>query len=281
MKNALRVINSELEGGKKFLVGNDATCADIVLSMTLKFAFQTVIDAGQRKAPVMKNVSTWMQTCLDLPSIKKICGNVQMCAKPMKGFSLIVEKKEEKKKEAPASKPKEEKKEEKKPEKVLDNVQSLPETNFDLYNFKTFFVNHKDMGGAAVDEWYKILDWEGWSFWYIQYEKMKGENVKTYVTNNFLTGFMSRAEHTSKYTFARMSVLGEEPDLEVEGVWLFRGQEVPDGLAKEHSQFEYFKTKKLDPRNNKDDDKLVRDFFGKKVGDKINNMTIQTHKWHK
>lgn len=40
---------------------------------------------------------------------------------------------------------------EKKPEKVLDNVQSLPPTSFDLFNFKTFFVNHKDKKGAAVD----------------------------------------------------------------------------------------------------------------------------------
>jgi hypothetical protein len=33
-----------------------------------------------------------------------------------------------------------------------------------------------------------------------------------------------------------------------------RGQVIPDGLAKEHAQFEYYKTRKLDPRNNKDDD---------------------------
>jgi len=33
-----------------------------------------------------------------------------------------------------------------------------------------------------------------------------------------------------------------------------RGQVIPDGLAKEHAQFEYYKTRKLDPRNSKEDD---------------------------
>ena len=39
----------------------------------------------------------------------------------------------------------------KKEEKPKDNVESLPPTSFDLYNFKTFYVNHEDKGGAAVD----------------------------------------------------------------------------------------------------------------------------------
>ena len=56
-------------------------------------------------------------------------------------------------------------------EKEKDNVESLPPTTFDVYEFKTFYVNHPDKKGAAVDEWYKMLDWEGWSFWYLHYEK--------------------------------------------------------------------------------------------------------------
>jgi hypothetical protein len=39
------------------------------------------------------------------------------------------------------------KKEEKKEEKKKDNVESLPETSFDLYSFKTLFVNHADKKG--------------------------------------------------------------------------------------------------------------------------------------
>jgi hypothetical protein len=116
--------------------------------------------------------------------------------------------KEEKPKEAKPAK-----KEEKKEEKKLDNVQSLPETPFNLFDFKTLFVNHKDKAGAGVDEFYKQLDWNGWCFWKFRYDILEGEGAKEYMINNLLGGFMNRAEHTAKYTFGKMMVCGDEPEL--------------------------------------------------------------------
>jgi len=234
LKAHLKVMNSALDG-KKWLVGGDATVADVICAAALMLNFQTTLDNGFRKA--MKNVDAWAAACFALPAFKKIFGNVQMCAKPLKPV-CVAEKKEEKKKAAPvqaAPKPKEEKKK--------DNVESLPPSPFVVYDFKTFFVNHKDKKGEAVDEWYKMLDWDGWSFWHFHYEKYTGEGEKLHITNNMMSGFLSRAEHVNKYCFARHGVFGEEPNLEVMGVWLVRGQEIPDGLAKEHPQFEYYKSK--------------------------------------
>jgi elongation factor 1-gamma len=151
-----------------------------------------------------------------------------------------------------------------------------------VYDFKTFFVNHPDKKGAAVDEWYKMLDWEGWSFWEFHYEKYTGEGEKLHVTNNLMGGFLSRAEHVNKYCFARHGVFGEEPNLEVKGVWLCRGpKEIPDGLKKEHPQFEYYKYRQLDPRNKKEDDTLIREYFGGEVDDIIGGMKAQTLRWVK
>jgi hypothetical protein len=62
----------------------------------------------------------------------------------LKPLGLIEEKKEEKKKEAPKEAAP---KAEEKPAKVLDNVESLPPTNFDLFSFKTLYVNHPDKKG--------------------------------------------------------------------------------------------------------------------------------------
>ena len=132
-----------------------------------------------------------------------------------------------------------------------------------------------------MDEFYKILDWEGWSFWHLVYDIYEGEGAKIHVTSNLLNGFLSRAEHTNKYTFGRMCVLGEEPNLQIKGCWLMRGQEIPDGLSKEHAQFEYYKTRKLDPKNNKEDDQLVRDYFGGMEGDTIEGLKCQLIKWQK
>jgi len=272
LKAHVKTLNTALEG-KKFVAGNEITLADFVLAMALMRPLQTTLDAGFRKA--MKNVGAWAESVYAQESVKKVCGSVQLAAKALKPI-VTVEKKEEKKKAAPApAAPK------KKEEKPKDNVEALPPTNFNVYDFKTLYVNHKDKKGAAVDTWYEMLDWEGWSFWHFHYEIYEDEGAKLHVTNNLMNGFLNRAEHTSKYAFARQGVFGEEPNLEIMGVWLLRGQEIPDGLKKEHPQFEYYRHRKLDPRNNKEDDKLVREYFGGKEGEKIAGMHCQTLKWHK
>jgi len=162
--------------------------------------------------------------------MKKIYGNIQMCAKPLK--PVCKEEPKPVKKAAPtpaaAPKPKEEKKK--------DNVESLGPTPFVLYDFKTLFVNHEDKKGKAVDTWYEMNDWSenGWSFWHLHYDIYEGEGDKLHICNNLMGGFLSRAEHTSKYSFARQCVLGQEGSLQIMGCWFVRGQELPDGLVKEH-----------------------------------------------
>jgi len=98
---------------------------------------------------------------------------------------------------------------------VKDNVESLGETPFVLYDFKTLYVNHPDKKGAGVDTWYEMNDWSanGWSFWHLHYDIYEGEGDKLHICNNLMGGFLSRAEHTSKYTFAKHCVLGEEGSL--------------------------------------------------------------------
>lgn len=60
----------------------------------------------------------------------------------------------------------------------------------------------------------------------------------------------------SQIAFARMLMLGEEPNLDIEGVWMFRGQEIPFMMT-EHVQMEYFEKRKLDFMNNAEDYKVV------------------------
>jgi len=274
-KADIKVLNTALEG-KKWLCGDEMTLADIYVAAALQTSFQTVLDGGFRKA--MKNVGTWVESVYALPAYRSVHGNLKLSAKPLKPVCVQEQKKEEKKAAAPAPK-KEEKQEEKKEEKVLDNVASLPPTNFDLFNFKTFFVNHEDKKGVAVDEFYKILDWEGWAFWRLEYDIYEGEGAKEHITCNLMGGFLNRAEHTSKYTFGRHAVLGEEPNLQIRGCWLMRGTVLPDGLVKEHPQFEYYKTRKLDPRNNKEDDALIRAWFGGQNGDVIEGLKVVSIRW--
>jgi len=42
-----------------------------------------------------------------------------------------------------------------------------------------------------------------------------------------LNGFLQRIDHFRKHALAMHCMLGEEPNLEIEGVWLFRGKGIP------------------------------------------------------
>jgi len=221
----------------------------------------------------MKNVNSWAEACFANASVKKVFGGVQMCAKPLKPLCTVPKKEEKKAAPAPAAKKVVE-------EKKKDNVESLPPSPWVVYDFKTFYVNHKDKKGEAVDVWMKELDWAGWSFWHFHYEKYGTEGSKLHVTNNMLGGFLSRAEHINKYAFARMGVFGEEPKLEIMGVWLLRGTEIPDGF-KEHPQFEYYKVRKMDPRKVANDLTMIREYFGCVEEEMIQGMKAQTLKWVK
>jgi elongation factor 1-gamma len=232
-------------------------------------AFQTLLDAGFRKAA--PKASAWFERVVKLHPIVATHGHIKACARALKP-NIKAEVKVEK----VVAKPKEEVKEAKKDVNPLD---LLPETKFDLFNFKTFFVNCPDKYNTGVDEFVKQVDQEGWAFWFLHYDKYKGEGEVLWKTENLIKGFIQRFEDFRKYSFARMCVLGNEPNLEIEGVFLFRGTVIPQE-AHDHPQFEYYKNRKLD-LNNADDVKLIREFFGATEGGQCNGHFVQSVNWHK
>jgi Elongation factor 1 gamma, conserved domain len=96
-----------------------------------------------------------------------------------------------------------------------------------LYNFKTFFVNNKDKRGEGMQFFFDNYDKAGYCIYFIHYEKYEGEGTVLYQTANGMNGFLQRVDHFRKHTFAMHAILGEEPNLEIMGVWLFRGHGVP------------------------------------------------------
>ena len=123
------------------------------------------------------------------------------------------------------------------------------------------------------------LERAGWTIWYLQYEKFGSEGQVLYKTINLCNGFLQRFESFRKYSFGKHAVLGEEPNLEIEGVWLFRGKGIPQE-AIDHPSFEYCKKTELD-LNKKQHVDLIRQFWGGKAEGKINGMTVQHIAWHK
>jgi len=86
----------------------------------------------------MANVTAWAERVINLPEYKAVMGKVRFCAKTIPP-TLTESKKVEEKKAAPVKK---EGGDEEKPAKKEENpLDVLPPTTFNLYDFKTFFVN--------------------------------------------------------------------------------------------------------------------------------------------
>jgi len=104
----------------------------------------------------MVNVSKWMDKLITIPEVVKRLGHVKLCTKSIPP-QLKAEEKKEVVKAAPAKKEHHEgDDEEEKPKKKEENpLDVLPPTTFNLYDFKTFFVNTPDRRGAGMKAFFE------------------------------------------------------------------------------------------------------------------------------
>ena len=89
-----------------------------------------------------------------------------------------------------------------------------------------------------------------------------------------------------KHSLAVFTVLGEEPSLEIMGVFMCRGTEMILPMM-EHPQFEYYAKKKLNIKESESDRKIIEEFWTKKEeetielpeGKKLKVQTKKLYKW--
>lgn len=103
----------------------------------------------------------------------------------------------------------------------------MPPTTFDFFNYKTLIVNALDKKEALKTLWDQ-WDNSAFSFWFVKYDKYEGEGEKLPATNNLMNGFLQRMDDKiRKHTLAVLGVYGDEPKLDILGVFMFRGVELP------------------------------------------------------
>lgn len=255
----------------QFMVGQNITIADISICVIINFALK-----AEKLSPSLlkhyRNLNRLYETVTNQRAFKAVFSE----ASAKKGQEKV------KKNEKPANeKPKKDsgnndgndaddfsgEEKEKKPKKV-NPLDLLPPSSFNLDEWKYKFSNEKDLVNVAMPHFWRVFDNNGWSLYYMKYDKLEDECTISYVTANMASGFLQRIENNfSKYSFAVVSVLGENKSFDIEGVWLFRGTEIPFEM-KDHPSFEYHKFVKLDA-NNADDKKKVEDYWcSKEVIDK-------------
>lgn len=90
-----------------------------------------------------------------------------------------------------------------------------------------------------------MYDPEGYSLWFCNY-KYNDENTVSFVTMNKVGGFLQRMDLARKYAFGKMLVIGSDPPYQVKGLWLFRGQEIPQFVLDECYDMELYEWTKVD-----------------------------------
>jgi elongation factor 1-gamma len=284
----LKVVDGHLKTNQ-FLVGNELSIADIVLVCDLSYGYRWLFTEAERKA--LPNLTAYFDRLVKIAEFKTVLGNIpHIDARPNIKFACKKEqhqKKEEKpkaaapkkeeKKPAPKKEVKEEDDEPKEP-KVVEH--KFPETAFNLHDFKTLYVNEPDKSKALEFLW-KNWDNNAFSFWRIRYDKLPSEGQVVYLTNNLMNGFMDRADACRKHALGVLGVYGDEPNLDIRGVWMWRGTDVNPYML-EHPQFEYWERRKLDV-NNAEDRALITEYWTKLTPDTdtVEGLTARTIKIYK
>lgn len=275
LRQLLTMLNEHLKL-RTVLAGVKLSLADFALAAQLEKYFQFFMDEKFRNSFV--HVTRWMLFVSGQEEWKRAFGKLRLCDKAWSfdGYKKD-EKKDEKKDDKKAEKKPEkkvekkvEKKEEKKPEKKEEKpaaavvgkdknpLDLLPPTNLNFFDFKTMIVNAKDKK-EAVNWLFNNFDHEGFSFWKFKYDKLEGECEKVYMTRNMSNGFLQRLEHFRKYCFGAFGIYGDEPNLDIKGIFVWRGLEKTQEI-KDHPQTEYYFIEKLDSKDPKTK-QLVMDYW--------------------
>ena len=110
----------------------------------------------------------------------------------------------------------------------------------------------------------KMVDHEEFSFWFIHYEKFGEEGTNTWKFSNLLLGFKHGLEQSQLLSFGTVCMVGKEPNLEIKGVLLTHGHQIPQKWH-DTPMFEHMRPRKIDCANPADVN-LIREYFAAKEG---------------
>ncbi|XP_044512315.1 elongation factor 1-gamma-like [Mangifera indica] len=256
LKRALAALNVHL-ASNTYLVGHSVTLADIIMTCNLTMGFSRIMTKSFTSE--FPHVERYFWTMVNIPNFHKILGDikqaesvppVQSAKKPSQPKEPAKPKPQEPKKEAkkePAKPKVEETVEEEAPKpKPKNPLDLLTPSKMILDEWKRLYSNTKtNFREVAIKGFWDMYDPEGYSLWFCDY-KYNDENTVSFVTLNKVGGFLQRMDLARKYAFGKMLVIGSSPPFKVKGLWLFRGQEIPQFVIDECYDVELYEWKKVD-----------------------------------
>ncbi|CAD8115142.1 unnamed protein product [Paramecium sonneborni] len=169
-------------------------------------------------------------------------------------------------KEQPKQQPKQEEEDDAPKKKEQNPLDLLPPSTFNIDDYKRIFFAEKDIN-KNINTLFSTIDLNGWSLWFVRYNKAENEGKQMLLTNNLMKGFINQRldQNFRKYAFAIHGVYGDEPNLQTRGAWIWRGTEVPKEW-KEHIAYDYHEFVKVDI-NNEAQKQLFTDYWVKQEED--------------
>ncbi|KAL6316295.1 hypothetical protein AAG906_017927 [Vitis piasezkii] len=259
LKRALDALNTHL-ASNTYLVGHSVTLADIIMTCNLVMGFSRVMTKSFTSE--FPHVERYFWTMVNQPNFRKILGEVKQAESvpPVQSAKKPSQPKEPKHKDEPKKEAKKEAKKEPAKPKVAEAAEEeeapkpkpknpldlLPPSKMVLDDWKRLYSNTKtNFREVAIKGFWDMYDPEGYSLWFCDY-KYNDENTVSFVTLNKVTGFLQRMDLARKYAFGKMLIVGSEAPFKVKGLWLFRGQEIPQFVIDECYDMELYEWKKVD-----------------------------------
>ncbi|KAL4580776.1 hypothetical protein LXL04_016978 [Taraxacum kok-saghyz] len=253
LKRGLEALNTYLST-HTFLIGHSVTLADIIMTCNLYLGFKLLMT--KTFTSEFPHVERYFWTMVNQPNFSKVMGEV----KQTEAVPPLPSGKKPEAKPKEVSKPKAEvKKEEKKVEagngdeeeaapkpKAKNPLDLLPPSKMVLDDWKRLYSNTKtNFREVAIKGFWEMFDPEGYSLWFCNY-KYNDENTVSFVTMNKVGGFLQRMDLARKYAFGKMLIIGNNPPFKVQGLWLFRGPEIPQFVMDECYDMELYDWTKVD-----------------------------------
>ncbi|KAK9205061.1 hypothetical protein WN943_015327 [Citrus x changshan-huyou] len=257
LKRALAALNTHL-ASNTYLVGHSVTLADIIMTCNLTLGFSRILTKSFTSE--FPHIERYFWTMVNIPNFRKILGEIKQAESvpPVQSAKKPTQSKEPAKPKAQAEPKKEAAKETAKPKvedageeeapkpKPKNPLDLLPPSKMILDEWKRLYSNTKtNFREVAIKGFWDMYDPEGYSLWFCDY-KYNDENTVSFVTLNKVGGFLQRMDLARKYAFGKMLIIGSEPPFKVKGLWLFRGQEIPQFIMDECYDMELYDWKKVD-----------------------------------
>ncbi|KAF7458119.1 putative elongation factor 1-gamma [Cryptosporidium felis] len=243
---------------RTFVAGDRVTIADIFLATIIDSLMKFCGGALSLKGFV--NLQRFVDTVIGQPSVKKHYSEyLSKCSGCPKNSQTKA-----KTESGEAS--------EEKPKKKENPLDSLPPTSMNMDEWKRVYSNTKDLRGVAMPWLSQNFDYKGYSFYYMKYNKLPDELDVAFRASNMVGGFLQRLDNNfRKYSFGVINIVGQGNEFDYQGVFMFRGLEIPEEMQS-HPSFEYHTFKKLD-FSKPEDKKLIADYFCN--DDEVEGVKIQ------